>query len=121
MTTREENIKRINAELEKLTDEELDWVAGGNLYELADDGRFLNVLLRGRPGQCDRYGEWRAQFHMDDIAKAWASVGIAAKLDNRLGIHNKYYLDGKQISRDEAMEHAEQVVGKHLDGADWYW
>ena len=29
MTTREENIKKINAELEKLSDEELDKVAGG--------------------------------------------------------------------------------------------
>ena len=29
MATREENIKKINDELEKLTDEELDKVAGG--------------------------------------------------------------------------------------------
>ena len=30
MATREENIKKINDELEKLTDEELDDVAGGD-------------------------------------------------------------------------------------------
>ena len=29
MATREENLKKINDELEKLTDEELDYVAGG--------------------------------------------------------------------------------------------
>ena len=29
MTTREENLKKINEELEKLSDEELDKVAGG--------------------------------------------------------------------------------------------
>ena len=31
MATREENLKKINAELEKLSDEELEQVAGGNL------------------------------------------------------------------------------------------
>ena len=121
MATREENIKRINAELEKLTDEELDRVAGGNVTELADDSKFLNVLLRGRPEQCDRYGAWRAQFHGDEIALAWLSVGIMAPPDNSIGIPSKYYLHGKQISRDEAMAHAEQVVGKHLSSKDWNW
>ncbi len=36
MATREENLKKINDELEKLTDEELDKIAGGNrpyIYE----------------------------------------------------------------------------------------
>ncbi|MBD3878545.1 MAG: hypothetical protein SR1Q5_02510 [Quinella sp. 1Q5] len=37
MATREENLKKINSQLEMLTDEELDGVAGGNiLYSVAD-------------------------------------------------------------------------------------
>ena len=32
---------------EMLTDEELDGVAGGTPGELADDSKFLNVLLQG--------------------------------------------------------------------------
>ena len=32
MATREENLKKINDELEKLDDEQLDKVAGGSLY-----------------------------------------------------------------------------------------
>ena len=39
MTTREENLKKINAELEKLDDDELDKVAGGSgkIYFSVDD------------------------------------------------------------------------------------
>lgn len=36
METREENIKKINEELEKLSDEELDKVAGGKTGKLVD-------------------------------------------------------------------------------------
>ena len=36
MTTREENLKKINAELEQLSDEELEKVAGGTVGELED-------------------------------------------------------------------------------------
>ncbi len=38
----------------KLTDDELEQVTGGDA--MADDSRFLNVLLRGREGHCGRYG-----------------------------------------------------------------
>ena len=34
MATREENLKKINEELEKLSDEELDKVAGGLLWSI---------------------------------------------------------------------------------------
>ena len=40
-----------------LTADELDNIAGGSAWELADDSQFLNVLLRGHPAQCDRWGE----------------------------------------------------------------
>ncbi|MBR5909851.1 MAG: hypothetical protein IKZ66_07790, partial [Schwartzia sp.] len=40
-----------------LSAEDMDDVAGGTTQELADDSRFLNVLLRGHPAQPDRYGE----------------------------------------------------------------
>ena len=38
MSTREEKIKKINDELEKLSDEELDGVAGGTSLETYADG-----------------------------------------------------------------------------------
>ena len=114
----------------KLTMEEMEQVAGGRGWETADDSRFLNVLLRGRPGQCDRYGNRTYASHTDEIARAWASVGIRAEFREGSGGRftftspegdNRYYLDGKQISRDAAWAHAEQVVGKHLQKSDWKW
>ena len=108
----------------KLTMEEMEQVAGGTIHESSDDSKFLNVLLHGRPGRCDRYGTWRAGCNYTEIANAWASVGIKAVLNDHSlykVISNEYYLNGKQISREEAWAHAEQVVGKHLEKKDWNW
>ena len=44
----------------KLTDEELEQVSGGFLYEISNDSKFLNVLLRETGyHRCDRYGKAR--------------------------------------------------------------
>ncbi len=37
MANREENLKKISAELEKLSDEELEQVAGGTIPQTSDD------------------------------------------------------------------------------------
>ena len=109
---------------EKLTDDELDKVAGGTLREDADDSRFLNVLLQGtnKYHQCDRYGEfrmfWSSKTAHDDITKAWNSLGI--EVEHNLGA-NTYKLNGKSISREEAWAHAEKLVGKHLTKEQWNW
>ena len=44
MATREENLKKINAELEMLSDEELDKVAGGTYLESGDDAKKFQAL-----------------------------------------------------------------------------
>ena len=54
MATREENLKKINDELEKLDDEQLDKVAGGGWIDMIDpknpftdpDSNQLNILKR---------------------------------------------------------------------------
>ena len=73
-------------------------VSGGLMKEIGEDSRFFNVLLRGRPEQCDRYGEWRIAWgdHEDEIEKAWASVGVNVYL-SRDG-YNTY-----RISNGEAV------------------
>ena len=104
----------------KLTNAELEQVAGGGTWEaqIAQDSRFLNVLLRGREGHCGRYGTWQAPIHSDEIKRAWASVGV----DYILHTPNKgYYIHGRCVSQYEAWLHAEQMVGKHLKRADWDW
>ena len=114
MATREENLKKINLELEK--------VAGGTCYEISDDSKFLNVLLHKttKYHQCDRYGATRALFS-GDVEKSWNSLGIKVKFDPSIGVPNKYFKDGKEISREKAWAHAESLVGKHLTEAQWNW
>ena len=48
MTTREENIKKINAELEKLSDEQIEQIAGGD--ELVLDGLADRYYARSKFG-----------------------------------------------------------------------
>ncbi|MBO4401224.1 MAG: hypothetical protein J5809_05205 [Selenomonadaceae bacterium] len=117
MATREENLKKINEELEKLddeqleqlSDEELDKVAGGTLREIADDSRFLNVLLNGTTQyhKCDRYSRARIFFNpsvQDDVIEAWKSLGV--ELRNSSIVGNEYIIDGFYVSQSEAWNHA---------------
>ena len=46
MATREENIKKINIELEKLSDEELDKVAGGSWFITEEDAKKAGYVGR---------------------------------------------------------------------------
>ena len=124
-------MKKVIFNSEMMNDEQLDLVSGGRNVEFADDSRFLNVLLRGRPGHCDRYGEWKAMSHGDEIVNAWKSVGIDIVYHNIIhsgpdGLTSKetisdYSLNGKKITRAAAFAHAESVVGKHLQKSDWKW
>ena len=112
---------------EVMSDDELDNVAGGACGETGQDSRFLNVLLRGNPAQCDRYGAWRisVESHEDEIKKAWAAVGVDAEIDGGnyfiLGKSNSYSINGKKVTRDEAYQHAMNVVGKQMSKSDWNW
>ena len=111
---------------EIMSDEELDKVSGGTNSELADDSRFLNVLLQGtnKYHQCDRYGEWRMFFSQParyDVKKSWNSLGIEITYSTSCFIKNTYRLNGKEISRELAWEHAESLVGKHLTKEQWNW
>jgi len=114
-------------ETKKIPNEDLEAVSGGSCYETADDSRFLNVLLAGRPGHCDRYGATRiwAEDHDKEIKDAWASVGIKAVLNNgnifSTGTNNSYYLNGQWITQEQARQHAMDVTGVHLTRAQWDW
>ncbi|MBE8952129.1 MAG: hypothetical protein SR1Q7_03160 [Quinella sp. 1Q7] len=124
MATREENLKKINAELETMSDDELDQVAGGECSETANDSRFLNSLN----GSCDRYGDdriaWSFGVHNAEIEKAWSTVGIKAEVyfaQFPFGKSNKYYLDGQQITQEQARQHAMKVTGHYMTEKDWNW
>lgn len=111
----------------KLNDQELEGVVGGSAGTTAEDSRFLNVLLAGKPSQCDRYGAARIRFedHDSEIADAWKSVGVDATIHSgsliSSGWANTYKINGKEVSHYEAMQHAMNVVGKQLSREEWNW
>ena len=104
---------------EVMSDEELDGVAGGDCYQTADDSRFLNSLN----GSCDRYGSTKIWFggKKNEIEKAWASVGIKADVHTDLSDSNKYFLNGQEISQEQARQHAMNVTGHHMTESEWKW
>ena len=110
--------------------EEMDDVAGGTTQELADDSRFLNVLLRGHPAQPDRYGEEKINYdvannssRIAEVKAAWAACGVTLKEASAgaFGKKNVYYYNGEEVTRAYAMQRAMYNIGNHLDKSDWYW
>jgi len=109
---------------EIMSDEELDQVAGGNSEEMSNDRRFLNSLN----GSTDRYGPeriaWSFGVHNAEIEAGWATVGIKAEVNSRggaFGKQNKYFLNGQQITQEQAREHAMKVTGHYMTEKHWKW
>lgn len=111
----------------KLSENVLSHISGGSAGETSDDSKFLNVLLHGRPHQCDRYGTFRirSQVHDDEIKEAWNSVGVDVTIHSgnlfAAGPPNVYKINGRVVRQYDAMEHAMKVVGKRLKKSDWDW
>ena len=111
----------------KLNKEELEQVAGGSTYDLADDSRFLNSLN----GSTGRYGAWKIHNSKDRlliIENAWAKVGIGIICpDDPTDYDTKiqYVLIGdgsfKPITQEEARQHAMEVTGHYMKRSDWKW
>ncbi len=102
-------------------------VSGGDALETADDSRFLNVVLQGRSGRCDRYGEpsMRLGNHDQEVARAWAAVGVKAEIHTgnffTSGDDNRYYINGTELTRKVVMQHAMMITGRNLKKSDWFW
>lgn len=103
MAKREENLKKINVELEMLSDEELENVAGGTIGQTAGDSQILYDY-----GLMDRYyGTIPVMFYWGsksaEVDAGWSKAGITC-VTKPFG-NNQYFIDGKEISRGEAYNH----------------
>ena len=112
MATREENLKKLNDELEKLSDEELDNVAGGKYYETGADSRFLHDV-----GLMDeRFSNVDVVF--DDarisskVTEAWNKIGIS--VETYFACDNVYKKEGEEITRKQAIKYACKTLSKKL-------
>ena len=110
---------------EMLTDEQLEGVAGGTCYELADDSRFLNSLNNST----DRYGSAKMNLSHDkkfEIVGAWLKLGVIVFADKGFSdVHNKnayFRMDnGKRLTQEEARQYAMEVTGHYMSRSEWDW
>ena len=103
MATREENMKKINAQLEMMSDEELEGVAGGTIGQTAGDSKILYDygLINKYYGTIPVMFYWKSK--SAEVDSGWAKAGITCVTAPLAG--NKYFLNGKEISRGEAYAH----------------
>ncbi len=108
MSTREENLKKINDELEQLSDEELDNVAGGTYLESADDAKKFQKLgvkiydndIIGIPVLTHN--------EFVKLRDAFNKYGVTIKDNGGLAKGNEYYINDKLVTREEAWKHIEK-------------
>ena len=112
MATREENLKKINDQLEQLSDEELENVAGGTYLESADDAKkfqklgekIYNIDIWGVPVlQHDEFENLRAAFN---------KYGVTIKDNGGIINANEYYIGNNKVNRDEAWKHINSQLAK---------
>jgi len=112
---------KINDELERMSDAELDRVAGGGIMETTRDSQFLNRLN----GSTERYNIWQISVgnHDGEIVRAWANLGVQAVVHSGTflsdGSDNRYFIDGKEVTQDQARLHAMNVTGHYMTWYDW--
>ena len=123
MANREENIKKIGAELEAMSDDELEQVAGGTYNNTAADSRALNELGLGISGRSALECFWIPTFHKtaSEVANVFDKFGI--RVEQSWGaVQNRYYISGsggKEISRQEAFQIVADKLGKPLPKIDY--
>ena len=120
MATREENIKKIDAELEAMSDEELEQVAGGTYNNTAADSRALNELGFNISGRSAGETFWMPTFNKtaDEVANIFSKYGVS--VDQSWGAKdNVYKYEGKTISRQEAFQIVSKAVGKPMPNIEY--
>ena len=112
MATREENLKKINAELEQLSDDELEAVAGGTYLESGDDAKKFQALgIKIYEGEI--FGVPILQSaEFAKLRDAFNKYGVTIKDNGGIINANEYFIGDKKVSRDDAWKFINQQAGK---------
>ena len=94
---------------ELLTDEELDNVTGGTYIQCAQDGKKFNDLGVD-VGYQEILGIPYVKFSR--LREAFDKFGVKAQTEGGLIKDNKYFIDGKEVTRDQAWEHVMAQINK---------
>ena len=121
MANREENIKKINDELNKLSDDDLEKVAGGTYNNTAADSRILSKMGFNVQGQSAADLFWsQSGFRdtADKVNRIFNKVGIS--VDQSWGaVSNKYYYNGEEVSREQAFKIFAEKNNKPMPNIDY--
>ena len=112
MSTREENIKKINEGLELLSDEELEQVSGGGTRQTIGDDNFLTSFGYMEKKYRGYLFDW-----VENSAKVdagWAKAGVTCCTVFGCG-DNKYWIGGNRVSRKEAFAYVLRKNGYSED------
>ena len=90
---------------EILKDEQLDMVAGGTTREINKDIEFLKAIGLMRPDQNDK----------TTMKRAFAQSGISVIFHDGDDLANEYYLNGGQITRENALKYAMEKSGQNVN------
>lgn len=95
---------------EVLSEDELEQVAGGTYEQTSEDSGFLYCY-----GLCPAFDVLDLQLtsgraREEQVKAAWAKVGITLDYSGYFG-GNRYYLNGKKISRYAAHQHVIDTLG----------
>lgn len=116
MTTREENIKKINENLEQLTDDELEQVAGGTYNNTAADSRILNKMgfnIQGKSADDLFWSQSKFRDTAHQVNKIFNGFGIS--VDQSWGaVTNRYYFGGEEITCEQAFKIVATASGKPM-------
>ena len=120
MANREENLKKINVELEQLNDEELENVAGGTWNDTADDAKFFHALNGSTPFlRGIEVAFSRTEPLLNTLKREWSKVGVVFLPYDGAIYGNRYFIGSEEVTQGEARRHAMEVTGIILDGPDW--
>lgn len=98
---------------EALSEEELEKVAGGSVWQTADDSEFLYDygLVEDWHGQTTTMFNWVS--YSAKVDEGWSKAGITC-VTKPWG-DNLYFKNGKEISRKEAYDHVKASLPKIRD------
>lgn len=94
----------------KLTNDELGQVAGGNAGECALESEFFNDLGYNIQPMGFLHMEFNWEEGSAKVKEAWAHFGVDCHIAKL--VKNEYYIDGKKVSRREAFRYAAYKAGK---------
>ena len=91
---------------EIMSDEQLDGVAGGTAAEITKDNDFLRAVgALGQTSAVDDVAMIRAFNKLGIGYIQYGGNGISGNRDKG-GLHNEYYINGKQVTREDALKAA---------------